>query len=113
MSEATLDDVFFALSGETRRRILERLTAGAATIQEIAAPFDVSLNTVSKHIKVLEHAGLIRREIRGREHHCSIRAEPMAEVAAFVRRYEPFWNARLDAMKGLLRQARLSGEEEP
>lgn len=106
MSKGTLDDVFFALSGSTRREILVRLAEGGATVQEIADPFEVSLNTVSKHIKILERAGLVHREVRGREHHCSLRAEPLAEAAEFVRRYEAFWTARLGAMDDLLRSRR-------
>lgn len=107
MSQGTLDDVFFALSGSTRREILARLAEGTATVQEIADPFEVSLNTVSKHIKILERAGLVHREIRGREHHCSLRAEPLAEASEFVRRYEAFWTARLDAMDDLLTNRRV------
>lgn len=83
--------------------IVARLSRGPARVQDIADPFDVSLNTVSKHIKVLERAGLVRRKIRGREHICHLRATPLRLVSDFVEEYEPFWSDRLDAMESLLR----------
>lgn len=104
LARPNLDDVFFALSGETRRQILARLGRGPATIQEIADPFDVSLNTVSKHVRILERAGLITRQIRGREHHCRLRGEPLAAAAGFLRRYETFWSRRLDAMEEVVKK---------
>lgn len=107
MGSEELDDVFFALSNATRREILARLSRGSGTVQEVAEPFDVSLNTVSKHIRVLERAALVRREVRGREHHLSLRAEPLRRAAGYVRRYERFWNTRLDALESYLSE----GEE--
>lgn len=112
MDNSDLDDIFFALSGSTRRQILGHLRPGAATIQELAAPFDVSLNTVSKHIRVLERAGLIRREVRGREHYCHLRPNPLMEAAAFIRRYERFWNDRMDAMEAMIDVSERSSEGE-
>ena len=97
-----LNDVFFALAAPLRRDVLTRLRAGPATVQQLAEPFAVSLNTVSKHLKVLERAGLIRRDVRGREHHCSLNAEPLARADAFLHSYERFWDERLTAMEGLL-----------
>jgi len=94
-----LDRVFSALADPTRRAILQRLTSRRATINEIAEPFPVSLNAVSKHVMVLERAGLLRREIRGREHHCWIEPHPLREADVWLRKYEQFWEQRLDALE--------------
>jgi DNA-binding transcriptional ArsR family regulator len=94
-----LDRVFSALADPTRRAILQRLTSRPATINEIAEPFPVSLNAVSKHVMVLERAGLLRREIRGREHHCWIEPHPLREADVWLRKYEQFWEQRLDALE--------------
>ena len=102
----TLDRTFGALGDATRRAILARLTEGSLTVGEIAEPFDMSLNAVSKHLRVLERAGLIRREIRGREHHCSLEAAPLQEVVSWTERYRGFWEKRLDSLAGDLRARR-------
>lgn len=78
---------------------------GAATINEIAAPFTISLNAVSKHLKVLEKAGLIKRTVIGREHYCELNAEPLREAEAWVEHYREFWDARLDALEEHLQAA--------
>jgi DNA-binding transcriptional ArsR family regulator len=96
---AALDRVFSAVSDATRRAILETLTSKPATITEIATPFSVSLNAVSKHVMVLERAGLIRREIRGREHLCWLEPQPLREATAWLDHYRQFWNVRLDALE--------------
>jgi DNA-binding transcriptional ArsR family regulator len=96
------DDVFIALADATRRDILNRLREGAARITEIAERYPVSLNAVSKHLKILERAGLIRRDIVGREHWCSLNARPLREVQAWVSNYEAFWNLRLDRLDAML-----------
>jgi DNA-binding transcriptional ArsR family regulator len=96
---AELDRIFSALADPTRRAILQRLTNHPATINEIAEPFPVSLNAVSKHVMVLERAGLLRREIRGREHHCWIEPNPLREADVWLRKYEQFWEQRLDALE--------------
>jgi len=95
----TLDRVFAAVADPTRRAILENLTQGPATVTEIARSFPVSLNAVSKHIMVLERAGLIRREIQGREHHCSLAVRPLREATAWLDHYREFWETRLDALE--------------
>jgi DNA-binding transcriptional ArsR family regulator len=96
---AELDRIFSALADPTRRAILQRLTSRPATINEIAEPFPVSLNAVSKHVMVLERAGLLRREIKGREHYCWIEPHPLREADAWLRKYEQFWEPRLDALE--------------
>jgi DNA-binding transcriptional ArsR family regulator len=94
-----LDRVFSALADPTRRAILARLAHRPATINEIAKPFTVSLNAVSKHVMVLERAGLLRREIRGREHRCRIMARPLRDANAWLEHYRQFWDLRLDALE--------------
>ena len=105
-SVAPLDRTFAALADPTRRAILARLRDGAGTVGELAEPFDISLNAVSKHLRVLEGAGLIRREVRGREHHCHLEAEPLRAAAAWAADYGEFWEERLDALADFLRQRR-------
>lgn len=96
---AELDRVFSALADPTRRAILRRLTHRPATINEIAEPFRVSLNAISKHLMVLERAGLLRREIRGREHHCWIEPRPLREADEWLKYYRQFWEQRMDALQ--------------
>lgn len=100
---AQLDAVFHALSDSTRRAMLRTLSAGERSVGELAAPFSMSLAGVSKHVKVLEGAGLVRREIRGRTHLCRLDAARLAEAQAWLRYYERFWTGRLDALDALLR----------
>jgi DNA-binding transcriptional ArsR family regulator len=95
-----LDRVFLALGHPIRRQILEQLAQGVATVS--AQPFALSLNAISKHLKVLETAGLIQREVIGREHYCRIRTEPLAEVTNWLTYYQAFWSSRLDAMEQAL-----------
>ena len=96
---AELDRVFSALADPTRRAILRRLTHSPGTINEIAKPFRVSLNAISKHLMVLERAGLLRREIKGREHHCWIEPRPLREADEWLEHYRQFWEVRLDALE--------------
>lgn len=91
-----LTDVLTAISHPTRRAIIDRLTEGPTRFLDIAKPFDTALNSVTKHLKLLERAGLIEREKQGREVFISLRAEPLREVALWVHEYERFWNSRLD-----------------
>jgi len=93
-----LNQVFSALSDPTRRAILSTLSKGPATINEIAKPFPVSLNAISKHVMVLERAGLLRREIQGREHHCRINGRPLRDANTWLEHYREFWDLRLDAL---------------
>jgi DNA-binding transcriptional ArsR family regulator len=91
-----LSDVLTAISHPTRRAIIGQLANGPARFLDIAKPFDTALNAVTKHLKLLERAGLIEREKRGREVLISLRGEPLREVAGWVHEYDRFWNERLD-----------------
>jgi DNA-binding transcriptional ArsR family regulator len=97
-----LDRIFSALADPTRRAILRALTRRPATINEIARPFSVSLNAVSKHVMVLERAGLLRREINGREHHCWIEPRPLHEAEQWLEYYRQFWEQRMDALEAYI-----------
>ena len=94
-----LTTVLDAISHPSRRAILDRLSRGPARVTEIAEPFDMSLNAVSKHLKVLEGAGLIRRDIQGREHFIEFRGEPLRAVSKWVHHYEQFWSRHLDHLE--------------
>ena len=94
-----LSVVLGAISHPSRRAIIARLAKGPARVTEIAAPFDMSLNAVSKHLKVLEGAGLIHREKQGRDHIIEFNAKPLKQVAGWVHEYERFWNEHLDRLE--------------
>jgi DNA-binding transcriptional ArsR family regulator len=94
-----LSAVLGAISHPSRRAIIARLAKGPARVTEIAEPFDMSLNAVSKHLKVLEAAGLIHREKQGRDHVIEFRAKPLKQVAGWVHEYERFWNEHLDRLE--------------
>lgn len=85
--------------------MLLELTKGERTVGELAEPFDISLAAASKHIKALEHAGLIRREVRWRTHICRLEPDPLASAHAWLSHYERFWTERLDTLERLLREA--------
>ena len=95
----TLDKVFVALGHPIRRTILMRLSKGRATVTDIAMPFDTSLNAISKHLKVLEKAGLIEREVLGRQHYCGLRPGALNQAAHWLAYYQTFWTNRLDALE--------------
>jgi DNA-binding transcriptional ArsR family regulator len=97
-STAPLDAIFGALADATRRAILARLARGEAMVTELAAPFRVSLPAISKHLRVLESAGLLQREIDGRVHRCRLAAEPMKNAAAWIEQYRVFWESQFDAL---------------
>jgi DNA-binding transcriptional ArsR family regulator len=99
MQSAELDRIFSALADPTRRAILRGLTRRPATINEIARPFSFSLNAVSKHVMVLERAGLLRREIKGREHFCWIEPRPLREADEWLNYYRQFWEQRMDKLE--------------
>ena len=103
LQDTRLDSVFHALGDATRRRMLHHLAQGERSVTQLAEPFDMSLAAASKHIKALEGAGLIRREVRGRTHLCRLEAGPLAEATEWLRFYEQFWSTRLDALEQLLR----------
>jgi DNA-binding transcriptional ArsR family regulator len=101
----SLDSVFHALADPTRRAMLRRLTEGEHSVGDLAAPFDMSLAAASKHIKVLERAKLVRREIQGRRHLCRLEAARLSEAQQWLRYYERFWSGRLDALEQALDEA--------
>jgi DNA-binding transcriptional ArsR family regulator len=94
-----LNHVFGAVADPTRRAILGRLGRSPARVTDIARDFPMSLNSVSKHLQVLERAGLVRREIRGREHLCSLNVQPLREAAGWMEQVRSFWEERLDALE--------------
>jgi len=98
-----LDHTLVALADPTRRAILERLSKGEARVTEVAAPFPISLNSVSKHIRILERARLVKRRIAGRDHFLAFNAGPLEEASAWIERHRAFWTARLDALEAALR----------
>jgi DNA-binding transcriptional ArsR family regulator len=97
-----LDTVFHALGDATRRGMLAQLAKGEHTVSQLADPLNMSLAAASKHIKALEAAGLVRRDIRGREHFCRLNAAPLANAHQWLAHYEIFWTNRLDALEALL-----------
>lgn len=98
LDDARLDETFAALSNSTRRAILARLSDGEASVSDLAAPFDLTLPAISKHIKVLEHAGLITRGRRAQFRPCTIDAAALAEVASWAEQYRHIWDDRFDRM---------------
>jgi len=91
-----LDLIFHALANATRRALLQRLKQGPAMVTELAKPFGMSLNAVSKHLIVLERAGLIDRTIEGRTHACALKADPLADAEHWLISYQAFWDDKLD-----------------
>jgi DNA-binding transcriptional ArsR family regulator len=102
--EDRLSETFAALASSTRRAILDRLARGEATVNELAEPFEMTLPAVSKHIKVLERAGLVVRGHRAQYRPCSLEATPLAEVSTWAEQYRPIWEARFNRMDDYLRQ---------
>lgn len=98
-SQDHLSHVFAAVADPTRRAIVQRLARRPATISEIAEPFSVSFNAVSKHMMVLERAGLVERQIRGRERVCRLRPRALRRANAWLEQYRQFWEVRLDALE--------------
>jgi DNA-binding transcriptional ArsR family regulator len=104
LESSRLDAVFHALGDATRRRMLRDLARGERTVSQLAEPFAMSLAAASKHIKALEAAGLIRREVRGRTHLCRLAPGPLASAHEWLGFYERFWTGRLDVLDRLLRE---------
>ena len=104
--QPALDRVFTALADPTRRGMLHRLAAGERTISELAAPCDMSFAAASKHVRMLERAGLVHRTVRGRTHHCRLEPAPLADAQAWLNFYKRFWNMRLDALEEMFRPGR-------
>jgi DNA-binding transcriptional ArsR family regulator len=103
---ARLDAVFAALADPTRRAIIERLSRGEARVTDVAEPFQMSLNAVSKHIHVLEASGVVERRRKGRDHILSINTSSLNEVDGWIERTRRYWEKRLDAMERVLRELR-------
>jgi len=98
-----LDALFHALGDETRRLMLRDLAQGERTVGQLAEPFNMSLAAASKHVKALENAGLIQRQVQGRTHLCRINAGPLASAHEWLSFYQSFWNSRLDVLEQILR----------
>jgi DNA-binding transcriptional ArsR family regulator len=96
--DAHLDALFTAVADPSRRAILARLALSDARVTEVASEFPISLNSVSKHIKMLERAGLVQRTVIGRDHVLSLNAAPLEDAAAWIAHYRTFWETRLDAL---------------
>jgi DNA-binding transcriptional ArsR family regulator len=99
-----LSNTFAALADPTRRAILARLVSGERSVTELAAPFDMSMPAVSKHLRVLERAGLLRRERAGWYHHCHLQTRPLEDAVAFIARYQPFWERTLEELARYVEQ---------
>jgi len=105
VEERRMNEVFHALAHDARRAMLGRLAASELTVGQLAEPFSMSLESASKHIRVLERAGLVRRRVEGRRHICRLSPAALASAYDWLRFYERFWNARLDALEELLAPA--------
>jgi DNA-binding transcriptional ArsR family regulator len=112
VEDLELDTVFHALAHTARRDMLCRLAGQEQTVGQLAAPLTMSLAAASKHVKVLELAGLVDRQVRGREHVCRLAPGPLAAISEWLSFYEQFWNERLDNLDAMLRTARLNDDEE-
>lgn len=101
-TEVNLDHIMLALADQTRRRILIRVAAGDARVTDIAAAFPISLNSVSKHIRLLERARLLERRVKGREHFLHFRPEPLNAAQDWIATQQRFWTNRLEALDAIL-----------
>jgi DNA-binding transcriptional ArsR family regulator len=110
--EQRLDETFAALANSTRRALLARLAQGEANVTELAEPFDVSLPAISKHLAVLERAGLIRQGKRAQYRPCVLDAAPLEEVSAWAEQYRPIWEARFDRMGDYLSEIRSKANDD-
>jgi DNA-binding transcriptional ArsR family regulator len=108
-----LDNVISAISDPTRRAILDRLCRGPARVTDVAGRFPMSLPAISKHVKVLERAGLVRRARKGREHILELRAAPLREVQRWASHYERFWSDRLDRLESYFAERKDNDKEKP
>ena len=100
---ASFDHTLIALADATRREILRRLSRGDARVTDVAAPFTISLNSVSKHIVMLERAGLVRRRIAGRDHFLALEPKPFDDLTQWMLKTREFWSSRLDSLEAALR----------
>lgn len=108
-----LDTVFHALGDATRRRMLLELTEGERTVGQLAEPFDISLAAASKHVKALEKAGLLKREVRWRTHVCRLDPGPLASAHHWLEVFERFWSGRIDILERLLRDEDAAKSQPP
>ena len=99
-----IDQVFHALSNRTRRGMLRRLSRSECSVGELAAPADMSFAAASKHVQVLERAGLVNRRVRGRQHICSLSPKPLKEASEWLSFYEDFWNSSLDRLEAMFKE---------
>lgn len=113
VQERKLDAVFHALSDGTRRALLRQLAGGEQKIGDLAEPFDMSFNAISKHVKVLEGAGLVRRRVDGRAHLCSLAPQPLKAADEWLRFYESFWSARFDALDQMFKAQNAATKTRP
>src|SRR5215510_14882575 len=111
--ESRLDALFFALSDPVRRKILERLDGQALLVSELAAPFDISLQAVSRHIQVLVRAGLIQQERSGRISRCSLDAGPLLDAAVWMNRYSKYWQQQFDMLAATLAEIDARPPQQP
>ena len=111
MQPAQLDTTFAALADPTRRAILARLARGEASVTELAAPFDMSLPAISKHLKVLERAGLIARGRDAQSRPCRLQARPLEQAAQWLERYRAFWEESFDRLDDYLRELQAKDKE--
>ncbi|MFT5508121.1 MAG: DNA-binding transcriptional ArsR family regulator [Hyphomicrobiaceae bacterium] len=112
LAPQNLDAIFAALADPTRRAILSRLASGEASVNEIAAPFEMSQPAVSKHLKVLENAGLIERDIDRQRRPARLKAEPMAAAVDWLQTFEKFWLSSFDQLDGLLTELKRAEPKE-
>ena len=113
MATDRLSVIFAALADPTRRAILARLSEGDATVSELAEPFDISLPAISRHLKVLEHAGLISRSRSAQWRSSSLEAEPLREATEWMERYRQFWDASLDRLDAHLKRMQQRDTDKP
>ena len=111
VSEDRLSETFAALANPTRRAILARLADGEASVNELADPFDMTLPAVSKHIKVLERAGLVTRGQRAQYRPCTIDAAPLQVISAWAEQYRPVWEARFDRMDDYIQHLQIATKD--
>jgi DNA-binding transcriptional ArsR family regulator len=109
--EAHLDRIFHALADRTRRAMLSRLAQGGASVTQLAEPFEMSLPAVSKHLKVLEEAGLVGRSIEGRVHHCALEPEALRDANQWLETYRQFWDETLESLARYVEGTHDEGQE--
>ena len=112
LQNISLNQTYAAIADPTRRAILVRLMQSEARVTELAEPFDISLNAISKHLRVLERAQLVRRRIKGRDHYLSVNIEPLQEAAKWIETYQKFWEERVDALETFLVKKRIQKERQ-